>query len=48
MDGGAQGYAATTLPGVMHPSVSFAQLKSAYTHENIIRDLGKLGADDPH
>ena len=38
----------TTLPGVMHPSVSFAQLKSAYTHENIIRDLGKLGADDPH
>ena len=36
------------LPGVTPTNFSFAQLKSAYTHENIIQDLGKLGADDPH
>ena len=37
-----------SLPGVDPTNISFAQLKSAYTHENIIQDLGKLGADDPH
>ena len=39
---------ATTLPGVTPSSISFAQLKSAYTHDNILQDLGKLGGDDPH
>ena len=28
--------------------MTFEQLKSAYTHDNIIKDLGKLGAEDPH
>ena len=37
-----------TLPGVTPTNISFAQLKSAYTHENMIQDLGKLGSDDPH
>ena len=28
-------------------TLTFEQLKSAYTHENIVKDLGKLGAEDP-
>ena len=35
-------------PGLSSPAVSFEQLKSAYTHQNIVKDLGKLGAEDPH
>ena len=37
-----------SLPGVTPTSLSFDQLKSAYTHENILKDLGKLGSEDPH
>ena len=37
-----------TLPGVTTTSLTFNQLKSAYTHENILQDLGKLGSEDPH
>ena len=37
-----------TLPGVTPSSISFAQLKSAYTHENMVQDLGRLGSGDPH
>ena len=36
------------LPGVTQSSLSFDQLKSAYTHQNILKDLGKLGSEDPH
>ena len=35
-------------PGATSPAMTFEQLKSAYTHENIVKDLGKLGAEDPH
>ena len=35
-------------PGATSAALTFDQLKSAYTHENIVKDLGKLGADDPH
>ena len=35
-------------PGVTSAALTFDQLKSAYTHENIVKDLGKLGAEDPH
>ena len=38
----------TLPPGASPATLSFAQLKSAYTHENIIKDLGKFGAEDPH
>ena len=38
----------TLPPGVSSAALTFQQLKSAYTHENIIKDLGKLGAEDPH
>ena len=29
-------------------ALSFEQLKSAYTHENIVKDMGKLVAEGPH
>ena len=35
-------------PGATSAALTFDQLKSAYTHENIVKDLGKLGAEDPH
>ena len=38
----------TLPPGVSSAALTFEQLKSAYTHENIVKDLGKLGAEDPH
>ena len=38
----------TLPPGATTAALSFDQLKSAYTHENIVKDLGKLGAEDPH
>ena len=38
----------TLPPGVTSAAISFEQLKSAYTHQNIVKDLGKLGAEDPH
>ena len=37
-----------TLPGVTPTSLSFDQMKSVYTHQNILQDLGKLGSEDPH
>ena len=38
----------TLPPGASPATLSFEQLKAAYTHDNIIKDLGKLGAEDPH
>ena len=38
----------TLPPGATSAALSFEQLKSAYAHENIVKDLGKLGAEDPH
>ena len=35
-------------PGTTSAAMTFEQLKSAYTHDNIVKDLGKLGAEDPH
>ena len=35
-------------PGATSAALTFDQLKSAYTHENIVKDLGKLGAEDPY
>ena len=38
----------TLPPGATTAAMTFEQLKSAYTHDNIVKDLGKLGAEDPH